>query len=493
VPTHREAQLAARRFSVELEGGPVDGRAGRSRARAAAPAADFDPQQPFRAEDRSRRIVAELAAGFVSFDADWRFVECNGVGERLFRRRRADLLGQQFCDVAGMAGDSPFADLVRRVGVTKAPEDVELTFRGPDQNSRLLAVHAFPLGEGVAAEWRDITAARAAQRRLALSEARYHEIAHGLPAAAWVSRVSGGLEYINQAMTDALGRPRRALLGDGWLDAIDPADRPHLLSVRDAARGGHSSFHCEGRFRRADGELRIIELHGRPRFDSQGRFRGHIGIASDVTETREAEERQRLLVNELNHRVKNTLAMVQSLVRQTLRDHDAPPDVERDVTERLIALSAAHDVLSRERWKDAELGDVVGEVMRPYEHAGRIRFDGPKTRIAPKVAIALSMALHELTTNAVKYGALSIPDGRVELSWRRAADRVLLRWRERDGPPVAAAPRLSGFGSLLLGRVMAVQLGQPARIVYAAEGLTCRLDAPVADGATEAAGEIDRG
>jgi PAS domain S-box-containing protein len=443
------------------------------------PIGSLHPAEPFKAEDRSRRITVELGGGLVRFDADWRFVECNTVGLRLFKCKRPDLIGRQFCDVAGLAGDSAFAELVRRVGDTGTPEDAELTFK-VDRRSRQLAVHAFPFGEGVAAEWRDITAARAAGRRLARSEARYHEIAHGLPAAAWVSRASGGLEFINQAMADALGQPRRALLGDGWLDAIDPDDRAYLLRVRQEAHANHGSFRCEGRFRRADGALRIIELYGRPRFDTRGRFRGHIGIAADITEAREAEERQRLLINELNHRVKNTLTMVQALVRQTLRDHGAPADIEHDVTERLIALSAAHDVLSREHWKDAELGDVVREVMGPYDHAGRVRTSGPKARVAPKVAIALAMGLHELATNAAKYGALSVPEGRIELSWSRAAQTIRLHWRERGGPPVAS-PKLSGFGALLLGRVMAGQLGQPARIVYEAEGLTCRLEAPATD------------
>jgi PAS domain S-box-containing protein len=438
------------------------------------------PTEPFRAEERSRRILADLAEeGFVSFDAGWRFLDCNGVGERLFHRGLPDLLGHHFCDVSGFDGDSAFADLVRRVGDAKAPEDIELTFRS-GRRTRLLAVRAFPTEEGVAARWRDITAVRAAEKRLAQSEARYHEIAHGLPAAAWVSRASGGLEFINQAMADALGRPVRALLGDGWLDAIDPDDRIHLLQVRETAHTTHGSFHCEGRFRRADGALRIVELYGRPRFDAHGQFRGHIGVANDVTEAREFAERQQLLINELNHRVKNTLALVQSLVRQTLRDHDIPRDVDQDVTERLIALAAAHDVLSREQWKDVGLIEVIGEVMRPYDHAGRVRMRGAEARVTPKVAIALSMALHELSTNAAKYGALSAAEGRVEIAWRREDACIALDWRERGGPPVVA-PTLSGFGAQLLGRVLAAQLGRAAEIAYAPEGLTCRIEAPAAD------------
>src|SRR5262249_14934598 len=140
-------------------------------------------------------------------------------------------------------------------------------------------------------------------------------------------------------------------------------------------------------------------------------------------------------------------------------------------------LSAAHDVLSREKWTGAELGEVVGRLMQPYDYADRLSAQGPKLRIAPSTAIMLSMGLQELATNAAKHGALSVPEGRVALGWRRRGGPVVREWRERGGPPVKA-PNLTGFGSLLLGRVMARQLGHPAEITYAPEGLVCRLRAP---------------
>jgi PAS domain S-box-containing protein len=164
--------------------------------------------------------------------------------------------------------------LAQRVAARRTPEGAELIYRA-DGRSRLLSVRAFPFADGVAAVWRDITAARAAERRLASDEARYREIAHGIPAAAWLTRATGKLEFVNQAMVDALGRPRPALLGDGWMDCIDPEDRPHLLETRRRAYASHSSFRYEGRFRRPDGALRIIELLGRPRrFPRPRRDRG---------------------------------------------------------------------------------------------------------------------------------------------------------------------------------------------------------------------------
>jgi PAS domain S-box-containing protein len=427
-------------------------------------------------EARSREIVEGFAEGYVSFDGDWRVTDCNRAAEQLFERERGDLLGSDLSDVVPMAADSAFAALAIRVAASRKPEDAELSYpshAGP----RLLSVRVFPVADGVGALWRDITDVRDAERQLALNESRYREVADGLPAAAWLSRADGDLEFINQAMADALGRPRRDLLGDGWMRGIEPEDRPRLLAARSQARANHSSFHYEGRFRRPGGEMRIINLYGRPRFDRQGTFRGHVGIAVDVTSTREHERQQRLLIDELNHRVKNTLATVQSVVHHTLRDYGAPEALERAITERLMALSAVHDLLSKEHWQGAELGQIISEVTRPYDHAGRIAIAGPKARISPKTAIALSMGLNELSTNAAKHGALSTPEGHVRVSWTKRDGTVAVEWRESDGPNVAA-PGHTGFGSLLLGRVLPAELGHAVELTHPAQGVVCRFSAP---------------
>jgi PAS domain S-box-containing protein len=424
----------------------------------------------------SRQIVEGLAEGYVSFDAEWRVTDCNRAAEQLFERERWELVGRDLSDVIPLAADSSFAALALRVADCRTPEEAELAYTSR-AGSRLLSVRIFPVADGVAAMWRDITAVREAERQLASSEARYREVADGLPAAAWLSRADGELEFINQAMVDALGWPHHDLLGEGWMRYIDPQDRPGLIAARSHARANHTAFHYEGRFRRPDGALRIITLHGRPRFDRLGAFRGHVGVAVDVTASREHERQQRLLVDELNHRVKNTLATVQSVVHHTIRDHGAPTELERAITERLMALSAAHDLLSRERWEGAELVEIIAEVTRPYDHAGRISMAGPMALLSPKTAVALSMGLHELSTNAAKHGALSTPDGHVDVSWTKNNGTAALEWRESGGPPVTATEP-SGFGSLLLGRVLPAELGHVVELAHPPEGVICRFQAP---------------
>jgi len=431
------------------------------------------------AEDfRARQIIDGLRDGFFSLDSHWRVTDCNAAMEAILSRSRGDLLERSFWELSGMSPESAFGQLGRRVLATQTPEAAEVVFtkRGP---LRLLEVQVFPLGDGIGAVCRDITQRRAAERRLAESEARYRELADRTPAAAWLTRANGQLEFINQAMADALGRPREALLGERWMDAIDPADRDRLMETRLEARSTHGTFRFEGRFRRPDGELRIVEMYARPRFDSAGAFSGHAGMAADVTEARASERRQLLLINELNHRVKNTLTTVQSLARHTLRDADVPGRIEEILTERLLALSAAHDVLSRENWSGARLADIAQETLKPYLGEGRIHIEGTNARVPTNVAVGLSMALHEMAVNALKYGALSTRAGEVRLNWSRSDGVLLPDWREEGGPPVRPPERL-GFGTRLLRRGLTGDLGAPAELIFAPEGLVCRLRVPTA-------------
>jgi PAS domain S-box-containing protein len=425
--------------------------------------------------ERAREIVEGLGDGFLSLDADWRITDCNGALERFLNLPRLALLGRTIWSVTGVTRTTPFAVLARRVAATREAEEAEITFarRG---DMRLLAVRVVPVARGVDALWRDITEIRAAGLALAESEGRYRELADGTPAAAWLTRKDGTLEFVNQAMADALGRPREALLGDGWLNAVDPGDKPALFKARLAAWSAHTNFDYEGRFRRTDGAPRIIQMHGRPRFDRSGAFNGFVGMAADVTDARAAERRQNLLIDELNHRVRNTLATVQALVRLTLREAAPTPELEARLTDRLMTLSTAHDVLVRQHGYSADLADIARAAVAPLVEAARISFTGPAVRLSPNVAVVLSMALHELATNALKHGALATPEGRVRMTWTAVDRAVDLEWRENGGAPVSP-PEETGFGSQLLGRGLAGVLGQGAELVFAPTGLICRIRA----------------
>lgn len=197
----------------------------------------------------------------------------------------------------------------------------------------------------------------------------------------------------------------------------------------------------------------------------------YLKIFRDRTEERRAERRQQLLIGELNHRVKNTLATVQSLAEQTLKNADSPKAFAAAFTRRLVALAEAHDLLTREAWQAVQLGDIARAVLKAWIEDGRAVLEGPSIRISPKQALALAMAFNELLTNAIKYGALSRPEGGIMLSWE-CNGTCVVRWEERGGPPVVT-PSRQGFGVRVLNRALAYELGYPTDLRFEPTGVTC--------------------
>jgi two-component sensor histidine kinase len=191
-----------------------------------------------------------------------------------------------------------------------------------------------------------------------------------------------------------------------------------------------------------------------------------------------------MMIDELNHRVKNTLATVQSIAMQTLRTAETKDDARSALETRLLALSRAHDVLTRESWEGADLVDVIRRALEPYQVLGEKRFRvvGPHLRVTPRMSLALAMALHELATNAVKYGALSNKSGVVEVTWAvsngTTPQRLELKWTEVGGPFVTA-PTRRGFGSRLIERTLANDLDGQVNITFEPLGVVCTVDAPV--------------
>ena len=192
---------------------------------------------------------------------------------------------------------------------------------------------------------------------------------------------------------------------------------------------------------------------------------------------RQVVKLQRLMVNELNHRVKNTLASVQSIASQTLRSASTMPDARNTLNARLSAMAGAHDILTRESWEGANLIDIVETAIGPYAGTGRIDISGPVVRLSPKAALAFSLTFHELCTNASKYGALSAADGKVEVHWSLAGRTLHLDWVETGGPPVRE-PAHRGFGTrMILG--LGRELSGMANMAFTEAGLRCMIKASI--------------
>lgn len=362
-----------------------------------------------------------------------------------------------------------------RLALTTGPEPRWTEIRGEP------LINARGRLEGWIAVSNDIHDRKQAMMAVQESEARFRMMAESAPVKLWMSDPEGRIVYLNRQQRAFWGAADD-LAGFKWVDRVLEEDREALYAEYDLALEKRCAFTVEARYWRHDGEVRTLRTEAGPRFDAQGNFLGMIGVNIDTTDARKAELHQRLLTNELNHRVKNTLATVQSLAAQTLRAY-RDPDEAREVLEgRLLALSAAHNILNRENWEAADLADVVAEAIAVFQGPGAERFEvtGPPARVTPQTALAVAMALHELSTNAVKYGALSRDSGRVAISWTAGAgdDAVSLAWREQGGPPVEP-PARKGFGSRLLAGLSA-ELGAAAELDYRPVGVVCELRVPLA-------------
>ncbi|HEX7128821.1 MAG TPA: HWE histidine kinase domain-containing protein [Rhodanobacteraceae bacterium] len=216
---------------------------------------------------------------------------------------------------------------------------------------------------------------------------------------------------------------------------------------------------------------------------SDGEPDAYLKIFRDNTEARRAAERQALLIDELNHRVKNTLAIVQSMAMQTLRSCPSTADAREALESRLVSLAKAHDILTSGKWRGGDLAELVTGSLDAYageSGSPRFRVQGASVRLRPKALLALSMALHELATNAVKYGALRNETGQVEIGWELddgEPRRFRFHWKERGGPPVEP-PRKRGFGSRLVEEGLGQDIAAHVHLNFASEGLECTIEAP---------------
>lgn len=241
---------------------------------------------------------------------------------------------------------------------------------------------------------------------------------------------------------------------------------------------GDGRYNVEYRVRQRDGSWRWLSAWGLVEFEGDGAERKPVAIAGasrDLTERKQAEERQRLLLNELNHRVKNTLATVQAVAWQTLRTARDLPSASEALDRRILAMAQAHDLLTSRNWTGANVSDIVTRALQAFP-PGRVTVSGAGVDLSPRHALALSLVLHELGTNATKYGSLSNSEGRVSVRWSVQDGQLQLFWEESGGPAVTL-PTKTGFGSRMIEQLVVSELGGELKLDYAFSGLRCRMTA----------------
>lgn len=264
-------------------------------------------------------------------------------------------------------------------------------------------------------------------------------------------------------------------------ETIFPDDRAKVWNdLADAIDNGEEIV-SEYRIVRPGGEIRWISSRGAVVRDASGKAVRATGVVLDITDKKKAEEHQVLLVNELNHRAKNLLTIIQGVAQQTFSRSAVPAEVRHTFEGRLAALAAAHDLLTQRKWESASLRHIMSNaVMAVCPAPERVLLNGPDLTLAPKTAISLAMAAHELATNALKYGSLSVSSGTVHVDWSTENNQLKLTWREAGGP-VVAAPSTRGFGTRMVERGLAAELQGTVKLAFEPEGVVCTLDAPLVD------------
>ena len=298
--------------------------------------------------------------------------------------------------------------------------------------------------------------------------------------------------FANGSFLSLIGYDRKEVLGHRFSFLMARGADPKALAQVEIAFEGTTDHGSEIRYRRKDGSVFWAAIFISPVLDESGEVVQHFASFVDLTRQKQEQAQSTMMIEELNHRVKNTLATVQSIVWQALRRGSDPTVIRESIESRLFALSRSHDLLSRENWEGAGLLDLVNEAMAPFGvangRAERFVITGKNIRLPPNVTLALGIAFHELATNAVKYGAFSNEAGSILLAWTiepsPEGDRLILHWQEKDGPPVTP-PTRKGFGSRVIERGLPHELEGTVNLDYRVDGVFCTINIPAPRGARD--------
>ncbi len=425
-------------------------------------------------------------------DRDWRVTYANDAFLRHMDMDRAKIVGASLWDLVPRSRAAQLEEAFARVLATGVTESfVHPSIGHP---GRTLDMQVFPMFEGAGIVMRDITRREKAERALADSEEHLRRALQGAEMGhwSWVSKTDRMFLSDQTLALYDLGPEHQGIKRSELRRlVVHPDDAAGNRGAAEAAHASQGQYEAEFRVRQGDGWRWMRNLGGPHIVD--GELGGMHGVVQDIHERKlanerlqaeigereRAQQRQLLLIHELNHRVKNLLAMVQAIAAQTLSSAATPEAAQEALDQRLHALARAHDVLTRESWHGAELGDIIAGTVAALEASPgqRVRVSGPAVRLEPNAAVTLAMVLHELATNAVKYGALSTEEGWITLAWTAARAKgglqLALTWAEHGGPPVTP-PRRKGFGARLIPRSLAAEQGS-AELIYAPEGVECRM------------------
>jgi PAS domain S-box-containing protein len=356
----------------------------------------------------------------------------------------------------------------------------------------------FPIGDRIAGAQAGILTTSLCTLVLAalFAERREHEAALSEGAARLEEALAAGavIAFDWDARTGSSHRSRNAakifgydpqvpFSGSHLLALIHPDDRAHFKAHVRRVRPDNPSYAVSFRVVPPDGREMWLEETATAEFDAAGQCIRIKGLTVDITERKRADEHQRLLIAELDHRVKNVLARVGAVALYTRQGNSTMDEYIQALDRRIQSMAVAHELLSQGRWKGVSVADVVRSQLAPYATDANITAGGPDIMLTAAATEALGMVLHELVTNASKYGALSTPDGRVSVRWEcqyrgDAAAGLMIAWRETGGPPVST-PTQHGYGTSLISDLIPHELGGAVDLAFSQDGVSCKIEIPL--------------
>ena len=446
------------------------------------------PQDPFAAMDYAglfAAIVNSVEAVVISKTLDGTVLSWNPAAEAIFGWSADEMIGQSIRRIIPEDRQQEEDMILDRVKRGEGSTRMETVRLHKDGSAVEVAVLVSPVRDrdgaivGASAICRDISGEVRTRRALTEIEQRFSLMADNISQLAWIADATGWIYWYNRRWFDYTGTSLEDMQGWGWRSVHHPEHvervTEHIAQCFESGTAWEDTFPLRG----ADGTYRWFLSRAVPLRDDSGSVLCWFGTNTDITEQRDAERRIELLLMEVNHRSKNLLTVVQSLARRTAASSG---DFIKRLEQRIAGLAANQDVLVHRNWSAVPLRELIEAQLRFLENGLRqVATAGPEVVVQPSAAEAVSMALHELATNAEKYGALSVPDGRVAITWEIVgtgdAAEFALRWIESDGPEVRP-PESKGFGSRIIEEVPRGKLRAQVDIAYPPQGYSFTLRCP---------------
>jgi PAS domain S-box-containing protein len=369
--------------------------------------------------------------------------------------------------------------------------DVEVKHLLPDGTIRWLLIRAQVMsgeeswGGRILGVVIDVTPSKLAEEELRKSEQRLRLSQDAAGISSLELDVESGDVIGSDRFWELWGLKPRHSVHISELEKLVLPEFSNTRSTETTRRDGTSTPRVEYQIRRADnGEVRWLARHIEFVHSPDGKPAKMFGVMQDITAQKSAEQRQLLLTHELEHRIKNILATVGAIAAQTMRSGDLVTARE-NFMKRLSALAEAHNLLTETQWTNASMTGVIRSALSPHDPNHRIHVSGDDLRLSPRMALSLALAVNELATNAMKYGALSVEEGQVDLSWtvhpdNSSDDQLVWLWTEQNGP-VVVPPKRRGFGSVLIEKVLATDFGGHVQVDYNPTGVVAKLVVPLSN------------